>query len=62
MLEEHDDHIDSYLFVTGLGRKGYFVSRILLPAIIAFVITVALLPVFRHRTAFFCLFCHLFGQ
>lgn len=47
VLEEHDDHIDRYLFVTGLGRNGYFISRIMLPAILAFVITVVLLPVFR---------------
>ena len=46
MLEEHDDHIDKYLFVTGLGRSGYFVSRILIPALAAFVITLILLPVF----------------
>lgn len=47
ILEEHDDHIDRYLFVTGLGRKGYFVSRIVIPALAAFVVTAALLPVFR---------------
>ena len=46
VLEEHDDHIDCYLFVTGLGRNGYFISRIALPTLFAFVITVALLPVF----------------
>ena len=46
VLEEHDDHIDRYLFVTGLGRNGYFISRIVLPTLFAFVITVALLPVF----------------
>lgn len=47
ILEEHDDHIDRYLFVTGLGRGGYFVSRIVLPAAATFVVTVVLLPVFR---------------
>lgn len=46
MLEEHDDHIDCYLFVTGLGQNGYFLSHIVLPAILAFVVTVVLLPVF----------------
>lgn len=46
VLEEHDDHIDRYLFVTGLGRNGYFISHIVLPAIFAFLITVVLLPVF----------------
>ena len=47
MLEEHDDHIDRYLFITGLGRNGYLVSRIMIPAFCAFVVTAALLPVFR---------------
>lgn len=47
MLEEHDDHIDRYLFITGLGRNGYLVSRIVIPAFGAFVVTALLLPVFR---------------
>lgn len=46
ILEEHDDHIDRYLFVTELGRRGYYISRIIVPAVIAFVITAALLPIF----------------
>ena len=46
VLEEHDEHIDRYLFVTGLGRNGYFVSRIMFPACLAFVMTVLFLPVF----------------
>ena len=47
ILEEHDEHIDRYLFVTGLGRRGYFVSRMVFPALAAFVVTAMLLPVFR---------------
>ena len=47
ILEEHDEHIDRYLFVTGLGRSGYFVSRIVIPSLAAFVVTVFLLPLFR---------------
>lgn len=47
MLEERDDHIDRYLFVTGLGQNGYFVSRIVLPALGAFAVTAMLLPVFH---------------
>lgn len=47
MLEERDDHIDRYLFVTGLGRNGYFVSRIGFPALAAFGVTAMLLPVFH---------------
>ncbi|MGN1198945.1 MAG: ABC transporter permease [Acetatifactor sp.] len=46
-LEEHDDHIDRYLFITGLGRRGYFISRMILPAILALVMTVILLPMFE---------------
>ena len=46
MLEEHDDHIDRYLFVTKLGRKGYFVSRLVIPGVFAFFVTVILFPVF----------------
>ena len=47
VLEEHDDHIDRYLFITGLGRNEYFVSRMLLPSLLAFLITVILLPVVK---------------
>ena len=46
VLEEHDDHIDRYLLITGLGRSGYFISRMILPAILALVMTVILLPMF----------------
>ena len=47
MLEERDDHIDRYLFVTGLGRQGYYISRLVIPAGLSFVITMILLPIFR---------------
>ena len=47
VLEENDEHIDFYLFITGLGKKGYFVSRMVLPALLAFLITVILLPVVK---------------
>ena len=46
ILEERDDHIDRYLFVTSLGRKGYYISRIFIPALLAFLVTVSLLPIF----------------
>lgn len=46
MLEEREEHVDRYLFVTGLGRKGYFVSRIVIPALLAFAVTAVLLPLF----------------
>lgn len=50
MLEEHDNYIDRYLYVTGLGRNGYFVSHIILPALVAFIVTVILFPVFQLTT------------
>lgn len=64
VLEEHDDHIDRYLFVTGLGRNGYFVSRMMLPAFFAFVMTTLLLPVFEltKRSVAEILFLSLSGS
>ena len=50
MLEERDEHIDRYLFITGLGKSGYIVSRIVIPALFSFAITAALLPVFGLTT------------
>lgn len=47
MLEERDDHIDRYLFATACGRNGYYISRIVLPALAAFSVTALLLPVFH---------------
>ena len=47
MLEERDDHIDRYLSATALGRNGYYISRIVLPALAAFAVTAILLPVFH---------------
>lgn len=46
ILEEHDDHIESYLCITTLGRNGYLISRIVVPAAAAYIITTILLPVF----------------
>lgn len=47
MLEERDDHIDRYLFATACGRNGYYISRIVLPALEAFAVMALLLPVFH---------------
>lgn len=47
VLEEHDDHIEPYLFVTALGRKGYLISRIGIPGAIALIATLILLPIFK---------------
>ncbi len=59
MLEEHDDHIDNYLFITGLGKRGYFISRIVIPAASAFVVTLVLLPLFRLSSLSFMVFIFL---
>ena len=53
MLEERDDHINRYLFVTELGKRGYYISRIIVPAIVAFIISAVLLPVFRLAVSSF---------
>lgn len=47
LLEEHDDHIESYCSITPLGKTGYLISRIFLPALAAFLMTEILLPVFH---------------
>ncbi len=63
MLEERDDHIDKYLFVTELGKRGYYISRIVAPAIVAFIISAILLPIFRLEVRSFAeiLFLSLSG-
>ncbi|HOO31573.1 MAG TPA: ABC transporter permease [Thermotogota bacterium] len=47
ILEEMDDHIAGYLFVTPLGKRGYLFSRVGIPAILAFTVSALLLPVFK---------------
>lgn len=47
ILEENDDHIVRYLFVTPLRKTGYLWARLGLPCVIAFVLTGGLLPVFK---------------
>lgn len=46
-LEEADEKTAAYLFVTPLGKTGYLVARFCLPAVIAFLVTVILLPFFK---------------
>lgn len=46
-LEEDDENTAKYLFVTPLGKNGYLVARFCIPSIIAFVVTVVLLPFFK---------------
>lgn len=45
-LEEKDNGIAAYLFVTPLGRTGYLVSRFGIPTLVAFVVTLGLMPIF----------------
>lgn len=47
ILEENDDRISRYLFITPLGRKGYLTARLGFPAGVAFIVTSILLPFFK---------------
>lgn len=49
-LEEADEKTAVYLFITPLGKTGYLSARFGVPAIIAFLVTVILLPVFKLTT------------
>ncbi len=46
-LEEADEKTAIYLFVTPLRKTGYLSARFGVPAFIAFLVTVILLPVFK---------------
>ncbi len=46
-LEEADEKTAAYLFVTPLGKNGYLAARFCIPSVVAFVVTVVLLPVFK---------------
>jgi fluoroquinolone transport system permease protein len=46
ILGEIDDGISKYLAVTPIGKKGYLVSRIGIPAMIAFVISIIVHRIF----------------
>ncbi len=50
MLTEYDENIASYLAVTPVGKKGYMLSRLALPASIAFAASVILLWEFSLTT------------
>jgi fluoroquinolone transport system permease protein len=47
ILEETDEHIAGYLYITPLKKGGYLFSRIGIPAITAFIITLILIPLFK---------------
>ena len=46
-LEERDEKTAVYLFITPLRKTGYMVARFCVPAVIAFLVTIILLPVFK---------------
>lgn len=46
-LEEADEKTAAYLFITPLGRNGYLAARLCIPSVAAFLVTVALLPIFK---------------
>lgn len=46
-LEEADEKTAAYLFVTPLGKNGYLAARFCIPSVVAFLVTVVLLPVFK---------------
>lgn len=50
-LEEADEKTAAYLFITPLGKTGYLVSRLGVPAVVAFLVTLVLFPMFQ-LTAF----------
>ncbi len=47
ILGEIDDGTSKYLAVTPIGKNGYLFSRLVIPTIIAFVISIAELSIFR---------------
>lgn len=46
-LEERDEKTDVYLFITPLRKTGYMAARFGVPSVIAFLMTMILLPVFK---------------
>lgn len=53
MLEERDEGVATYVLVTPLGKNGYLVSRLLVPAVIASVVSLGILIIFRLSTLSF---------
>lgn len=46
-LEESDEKTARYLFITPLGKIGYLISRFGLSSLVAFFVTLILLPIFN---------------
>ncbi len=43
MLTEYDENMTGYLAVTPVGKKGYILSRLVFPAILAFIVSLMLM-------------------
>jgi fluoroquinolone transport system permease protein len=46
MLTELDENLAAYMAVTPVGKRGYIVSRLLFPAVIAFFVSIILMRLF----------------
>ena len=46
MLDEYDSNLINHLCVTPLGKKGYLISRIILPLFLAYLISIIIVAVF----------------
>lgn len=50
MLAEYDENMASYLAVTPVGKRGYVLSRLIFPSIIAFIMSIVLMYWFSLTT------------
>ena len=50
MLTEYDDNLTEYLAVTPVGKRGYIISRLVFPTVIAFMVSVLLMLGFTLTT------------
>ena len=46
MLDEYDSNLINHLCVTPLGKRGYLISRVILPLIIAYIISILIVLIF----------------
>lgn len=47
ILEERDDEVAPYIFVTPIGYSGYILARLIIPSIFAFLLSFVVLMLFR---------------
>jgi fluoroquinolone transport system permease protein len=50
VLGEMDRHVVAYLYVTPLGKRGYLITRLLIPSVMGSLIAVVVLMMFSHNT------------